>query len=74
MGSSSEWRGQRKGSESFKTEQQKLPNLNNREKIDRKNSRVSEIYGMETKDLTSMLSESKKGRRNMSRPKRYAKK
>lgn len=40
----------------------------------RKNSRVSEIYGMETKDLTSVLSESKKGRRNMSRPKRYAKK
>ena len=74
MGSSSEWRGQRKGSENFKTEQQKSPNLNNREKIDRKNSRVSEIYGMVTKDLTSVLSESKKERRNISRPKKYAKK
>ena len=59
MGSSSEWRGQRKGSENFKTEQQKSPNLNNREKIDRKNSRASETYGMVTKDLTSVLSESK---------------
>ena len=64
MGSSSEWRGQRKGSENFKTEQQKSPNSNNREKINRKNGRASEIYGMVTKDLASVLSESKKERRN----------
>ena len=74
MDSKAEWRGQRKGSENFKTEQQKSPNLNNREKIDRKNSRASETYGMVTKDLTSVLSESKKERRNISRPKKYAKK
>ena len=43
MGSSSEWRGQRKGSENFKTEQQKSPNSNNREKINRKNGRVNGV-------------------------------
>ena len=58
----------------LKTEQQKSPNSNNREKINRKNGRASEIYGMVTKDLASVLLESKKERRNISRPKMYAKK
>lgn len=34
MGSTVEWRGQRKESENLKIEQQKLPSLNNGEKID----------------------------------------
>ena len=34
MGSTAEWRGQRKESVNLKTEQEKLLNLNNREKLD----------------------------------------
>lgn len=40
MGSTAEWRGQRKESMNLKIEQQKLSNLSNREKIDWKKTRI----------------------------------
>lgn len=43
-------------------------------KINRKNSRASEIYGMVTKGSSICVIRVQKERRNISRPKMYAKK
>lgn len=72
MGSTSECKEQRKESANFHTEQWKLPNLDNKEnRVEKIINRASEICETITKDLTPVSSESQKGRRNRSGPKRY---
>lgn len=61
MGSTEEWEGQRKESMNLRTEQYKLSNLSNREKIDRKTmNRTFQTRDTITEDSTFVLFESQK--------------